>query len=565
MNKEHKINVNFDIKTLKLKQQINQVEAKLAYNSEKLMLEQDIELLNTMKTLQIHFADHQYDSTLIMNSLTKEKYQIERLEKAVNHHMDYLVKQSNLNRKFLSIITQILASHIRDEESHNIHVVESASKIKLALKEYDILALHFNTMYENEKRFLVMQANRVSEESKINNEFILTTFSNQMRFAGEQINLANDEYKLRVEAIITAVNEERNYYFDIIEHRLSKYKERQKNISDSYQANLYQDSHSLMEATEKTYIKALEKQIAINKSNNDELIKAIDLEIDQDTIISDAKRRLRDLDTHFEEAMEEAIAIRDDSISEMTELYNDAENKYNALKPYLKDKMNPLDPTFYNGLEKMKKRHNFKLAAAEVELEEATKDLIEDYRKVFFAEKTVINEDLYLSQIEQLEEEKNAYKEEYSNNLAKSELIYSTKVKALETELKNTVQKIETNKNQLQNRHLKNINQKQIELDNLKKSYESSSEKISKSYRSEVLELTDEYNQSLVQNQKHFKNLTNAFDSILDSYYPYLKTAKNNSLIKKIVKQTEKKIKHQKALENRELKKSSKLPNYLND
>jgi len=565
VNKEHKINVNFDIKTLKLKQQINQIEAKLAYQSEKLIVEQDIELLETINDLQMYFSDHQYDSALIMNSLTNEKLQIERLEKATNHHMEYLVKESNLNRKFLSMITQILESSIRKEESHNIKVVDSASKIRLALKEYDILALHFNTLYENEKRFLVMQSNRVSDETKINNKFILTTFSNQMRFASEQINLANDEYKLRVESIMTAINEERNYYFDIIENRLKIYKERQKIISDEYQAKLYHDSYLLNEATEKSYQRTLEKQISKNKITHDDLIEVIELEINQDQLISDAKRRLRDLDEHFEVALDDAKIIRNDTVNEMTELYYGAESKYKTLKPYLNNKINPLDPTFYNGLEKMKKRHNYKLKEAEIELEEATKDLMDNYLKIFFTEKPEINKELYLSQIEQLEEERVSYKDEYSKKIQKSELIYHTQINNLESELKNIVQKVNNNKNQLKNRHLKSVNQKKSDLDTLKRHFETNSQKITSSSRSDVLDLTDEYNKSLIQNQKHFKNLTNAFDSILDSYYPYLRTASNNRIIKKIVKQTKKRVKHKQSLENKNLKKSSKQPNYLTD
>ncbi|MBI9010215.1 MAG: hypothetical protein JEZ05_09350 [Tenericutes bacterium] len=565
VNKEHKINVTFDIKTRKLKQQINQVEAKLAYESEKLMLEQDIELLSTIKDLQMYFTEHQYDTAQIMNSLITEKYQIERLEKAINHHMDYQVKETNLNRKFLSMITQILEANIREEESHNIRIVGAASQIKLALKEYDILALHFNTMYENEKRFLIMQSTRVSEESKINNEFILTTFSNQMRFAGEQINLANDEYKLRVEAIMTAINEEKNYYYDIIDNHLQKYKKREKIVTDEYQAKLYNDTLLLTNATEKSLKKALEKQIETNKNIHDDHIQIIETELKKDKFISDAKKRLVDLEEHFEIALDDAKAIRNDTINEMTELYYDAEKKFKALKPYLKEKVNALDPTFYNGLERMKKRHNLKLKTAEAQLEAATKDLMNYYLKVFFAEKHEINKDLYLSQIEQLEEERQLIQEEYSNKLKKDDLVYHSQIATLESELKTYLEKIASNKEMVENRHLKSITQKQYELDSLLKHYNTKTEEISVIYRTDVSALTDEYNQSIVQNEKYFKNLTNAFDSILNSYYPYLKTASNNGIIKKIVKQTEKKMKHLQSLENKQLVKLSKDSNYLTE
>ncbi|MCK5732297.1 MAG: hypothetical protein KAH13_04705, partial [Tenericutes bacterium] len=351
MNKEHKVNVNFDIKTLKLKQQINEIESRLKYQTDKMMHLQDIDLLNTIKDIQLFYVDHQGDSSLVQASLMKEKYVIERLEKAINHHMKYLVDETNLNRKFLSIVTQILESNIRDNESHNIRVVDAASDIRLALKEYDVLALHFNTMFENEKRFLVLQSNRVSEETKINNEFILTTFENQMRFASEQIMLANDEYRLRVEAILHAVDEERNYYRDIVKNMIKKYKDKELSISNEYQAKLYFDSFNLSDTSDKRYKKAIEKQISKNKHSYEEQISLIEESINSDFAISEAKRRLTELNTHFEEAASDAKTIKDDTINEMTELYTEAENKFNALKPYLESKVNILDPTFYNTLE----------------------------------------------------------------------------------------------------------------------------------------------------------------------------------------------------------------------
>ncbi len=563
VNKEHKINVNFDIKTLKLKQQINQIEAKLSYQAERLMSLQDIELLNTIKDIQIFFVEHQGNSALILNSLAKEKYIIERLEKAINYHMEYLLKESNLNRKFLSMVTQILESHIRDNESHNIRVVDAASKIKLALKEYDILALHFNTMYQNEKNFLVMQSNRVSEETKINNEFILGTFKNQMRFSSEQIMLANDEYKLRVEAIMRAIDEERNYYYDVIDNRLKTYKEKQKNISDEYQAKLYHDSYILTEAADKHHKKSLEKQIAKNKKVHDHLIYEIDEDIAKDKSISDTKRRLRELDAHFEAAIEDANMLRDDTINEMTELYSEAENKFNALKPYLENKVNILDPTFFKSLEKIKERQGYKLKVAQIELEDATKELMDEYLKVYFEDKPEIDKELYLSQIDQLEEERAQIKNEYGKKVEKSDLLYLTKIKSLEDEVVAIKSKLKNLESTVLSKNEKTMHSKLGELDGLEKRHVTYVTKQGTSFQSEIQNLTNEYSQSLIQNQKYYDNLSMAFNKILDSYYPYLKGAKNNKVIKQIVKQNEKRLNTQKTKEIKKMVKDSKMTDYL--
>ncbi|HPJ23301.1 MAG TPA: hypothetical protein PK113_00180 [Bacillota bacterium] len=565
INKEHKINVNFDIKTLKLKQQINEIESKLSYNSERLMIRQDIDILNTLRDIQMFFVESQGNVSLIMDSLAKEKYLIERLEQATNYHMEYLVKESNLNRKFLSMITQILDAHTRDMESHNIRVVEATAKIKLALKEYDILALHFNTMYENEKRFLVLQANRVSEETSINNEFVLTTFENRMRFAGEQIMLANDEYKLRVESIMRAVDEERQYYIDIIEQKLKKYRDREKNISDEYQAKLYYDSYMITETEESSHKKSLEKEIAKNKKAHDSLINEIEMQISEDKTISDAKHRLRELDAHLEIALEDALTIRDDTISEMSELYEESKTRYETLKPYLENKVNILDPTFYQQLEKMKKRHQYKMRAAEIELEDATKDLLDNYLVVYFEEHPEIDKELYLSQIEQLEHEREELKAEYGQNIADNEANYHEKITSLERDTSIVYDNIENLKATVLNKSEKAILQKQAELDQLEKRYNLEYNKQTVSFQKEITDLTYEYNNALIQNQKYYQNLSSAFKKILDSYYPYLKVAQNNKIIKQVVRVNEKRMKAIKSKENKTLNKKARLANYLKD
>ncbi len=565
MNKEHRINVNFDIKTLKLKQQINEVESKLAYQSEKLMIEQDIDILNTLRDIQLFFSENQGNSALIYNSLSKEKLLIERLETAINYHLEYLVKESNLNRKFLSMITQMLESHIRDQESHNIKVVDAASKIKLALKEYDILALHYTTLYENEKRFLVLQSNRVNEESKINNEFILTTFENQMRFSSEQLMLANDEYKLRVESIMKAFDEERQYYTDIVKHRIKSYQDREKNISDEYQAKLYYDSFMIQEIEDTKQIKVYEKQIEQNKKVHDNLITSIEQQIANDKVISDARRRLRELDAHLEIALRDAETIRNDTIEEMTQLYEDAKNRFESLKPYLENKVNVLDPTFYRSLERIKERHNQKIRAAEKDLDEATKELIQDYLVVFFEEQPQIEKDLYLSQIEQLQDERNLLKEEYSKNIEKVEFKHSVKMKDLDKELVGIYNNIDHLRSTVLKSSEKEINQKRLELDALEKRYQVNDQKQTTSFQTEIQNLTQEYNNSLIENQRYYTSLSTAFDKILKTYYPYLKAAQNNKVIKQVVKTNEKRMEKRRAKETKDLVRKSKLANYISE
>jgi hypothetical protein len=386
-----------------------------------------------------------------------------------------------------------------------------------------------------------------------------------MRFASEQIMLANDEYRLRVESIMTAIDEERTYYYDIIKNKIKKYKDQEKQISDEYQARLYHDSYVLTDATEKSYRKALEKQIVKNKSFYDEKISEIEASINNDTIISDAKRRLRELDAHFEVALNDAKTIKDETIKEMNDLYQEANAKYSSLKPYLENKVNALDPTFYKSLESMKKRHQYKMKVAEIELEEATKGLLKDYLKVFYEDKPQINQELYLSQIEQLEDERKLIREESAKKFQKSDLVYHQKINALDKEDQQIKSKIETLRNSILQKDEKIINSIKMELDTLESRFNNVIDKQGLSFQNEISQLTNEYNESYTANQKYYANLSQAFNKILDSYYPYLKVAKNNKVIKQVVRENEKRMKQKKNREFKKLNKQAKLADYLEE
>lgn len=565
VNKEQEINIDFDIKTLKLKQKINELENRMAYLSEKLMINQDIELLETLKDMQQYFTTHQYDSVLFMANFTKERLQLDRLEKAINIHLDYLNKENNLNRKFQSLITKLFEENIRQKESHKITIASKASEIKLALKEYDILAIHYNTMYENEKRFLVMQSNRVNEETKINNEFVLTTFENQMRFSAEQINLANDEYRLRVEAIMKAIDEERIYYRDIVKHRLSGYKERQNILSNDYQAVLYKNSLTLSDISEKKEVKGLNKEIIKAKSSYELEMETIEREIDNDPIISDARQRLKSLDKHLSEALENAQVIRDNTIAEMNEIYSSAEDKYKALVPYLEDKVNPLEPTFFNSLENINKRHQLKIEKAQKELNENTKDLMNDYIKEYFKDNPGIDQSLFKNQMNDVINQRENLKLEYENNIAQNEELYLTRMQSLETERESVITKISSNINQVNHRHSKNINHKKIELENLEKTYDSISKDIERDALIDIKNLSNEYNKSLQYNEKFYKNLNKSFDNILSNYQGYIKMSIKDKAVKKVLKDARTKYRKSNEKLKEKLMKESKSNSYLLD
>ncbi len=565
MNKEYKINVNFDIKMLKIKQQINEIEAKLIHQIDRLTLLQDIDLLYSLQDIQIFFYENKIDAQKAKNKLLQEKFSVDLLEDAINAHMEHLINMSNVNRKWLSVITEMLISRTRSVESHNMNVIDAASKIKLALKEYDVNALHFNTMYENERKYLVMQANRVDEESEINNQFILTTYENQMRFAKEQVELANTEYRLRVEAIIRAVEEEKNFYQEIIDRRLKEHRDKRKVLEENYQARLYYETHSISESDDPKLTKQLEKQIQKNKKSHDKIVKEMDAEIAADAVIAKSRARLTELEEHTIVALQDATELRDETISEMSELYDVAEKKYQALKPYLKDRIHILEPSLNSTLTKIKERRNYRLKMAEIELETATKDLLENYLHVFFEEMPDIDREKYLAQIDTCETEREQIQADYAGKMEAIDKAYRDKIQANEKENYQLNLDFYAIREEIKAKSDKFITQKKAQIDELEQQHFLESEKRDESFQNEINKMLQEFNSSLVKNQKDFKSLSSAFDKILKTYYPYLKVASNNKAIKKIVKQTEKKIRIKKQREIKKLHHKSNLTNYLSN
>ncbi|MDY0317166.1 MAG: hypothetical protein RBQ64_01145 [Candidatus Izemoplasmatales bacterium] len=565
INKEHKINVNYDIKTLKLNQQINEIESKLIYEVERQIYLQDIDLISTILDVQNYLVDKSADIALSVNRLEADKFNIFKLDKAINAYLKHDMKINNINRRYLNIVTDILIKHVRQSENHNIDLVEALSDIKLALKEYDIAAIHFKTMFENEKRFLVMQANRVSDETKIDDNYILTKYENQMRFAQEQINLANDELKLRVQAIMTAVDEERVYYQDIITNQEMATKKRQSDLIDEYQAKIYQQNLLVENLTEQKSKKVVEKEFHKLKERYETLIQQAKMTSEENQIIQDANRRLKTLEDHLEEALDEAVLLRDETIEEMQSLYNTAYERYEYFKNYLANKVEPLEPTFYQTLERMQSRYKYKLKTAEAELDIKTKDLLENYLDVYFTEQPDLDRAKLIENINLMQTEKEAATADYEQEIASIDLDFQQRSDDLVKKRNEIIKEAKAFKESITNKRELEIQTKQQELSILENRYHQQQRDKQISYESEIENLTNEYNQTLGESKKYIMNLSQSFEKVLNTYKPYVRLTKNNRKIRTIVKKTNHNIdrkekKEFKVLE-KELKKRQMLIN----
>lgn len=535
LNKELKTNINYDIESLKIKSKINEIELEMTYVVKKQMVLQEIELLDTIAQAQQFLLYNKAKFVRSQLDIKKDAWSIGRLEKAMNVHLDYLHATSNISRTIQSQFFDKVIRQIRSEETHHIHVQAAASKVKLVLKEFDIKALHFKTMMENEMAYIVMQSSRVNEENLIHHEFILTTYQNQMRFSKEQIELADNEYRLRVEAIQRTINEEKTYFEDLIRNKMRGYEKTRKQVEDEYESKLYQNRNVYSQTEDSKIHKILDKEAKVLKKNHDEFMSKWLKDMTKDPVVESAKRRIRELQEDFIDAMEDALSLRDETLLQMADIYEDAKSHYHVLKPFLDNKMNVLDPEFYHAVERINKRFSYKLKLAEAILDEESKGLLEEYLKVYFEPQELVEVASYEPLLTQLTTAREEERTKYEQKMQQIEDEFKADMSLLDQEeikfdesmiLIEQAQKFkfDTTKKQLE-----------TDADNISTEYEAAKQNHNAKRNSSIQTLTTEYETALIKNRKYIESLSLDFSKLLGIYEPYIKTQKKDPLIRKIL------------------------------
>lgn len=538
VNKELKTNINFDIASQKIKAKINELEMELANEVKVHMINQEEQLLNVYKDMQKHFLDNAIGVFFHLQEGKKYALTIDRLKTAIIRHLRYLLEKGDITRKIAMLSTKEGVNATRLDETHHIHVAAAASKIKLALKEYDIQSLHFKTMMENENSYLVMQSQRVSEESLIHNEFILTTFENQMRFASEQVELAKSEFAVRVEALQNAIDEEKRYFDDMIFQRVRKIDEQKKRLEDEYQSGLYQNQRLLSQSVDDKMTKSLEKQSKAMKKAHDSALEKLNLELAKDEVVRKARLRLDELDLEFVDAVDDAVNLRDETISQMSSIYDDAHARYEALKPYLDNKINVLDPDFFHAIERMNERYLYRLKLAEATLDEATKEHLDEYRKIFFEEVAQTSQLPYVDMMKELEEKGSSLKLVYETDMAKIEEDYHVARNNLDMETDVFEKNANAMKAAMDDRYRNSSSELNLEMETLKEKYTTDLALHRKKAKDEVFDLTNEYEEALDANEKYINTLTEDFKRLVALYQPYVKLSKKNKVVREVFRES---------------------------
>lgn len=540
LNKELKTNIDYDIQATKIKSQINELELIMMNAIKKQLLLQEGELLDELHKIPLFLVEKRQQLVASSLAILRERHLIERLDKATNEHLAFLLASANTSRRWLSVISDELIKNTREKETHNIYVVEAKSEIELALKRYDIKAIHVQTMYENEKSYLVMQKSRVDEETKINNDFILTTYLNQMRFAQEQIALAESEYRVRLESLMITIDQERKFHNDQIAIIRTQYDRSIRLVEDAYQAKLYSESHKIEDTIDKKTQKALALSLDKERRLRDQQVNTLVKTLSGDQIILKSQNQLKVIDDQLQMAIHDADELREATIREFTELYEHAKSRYEILKPYMENAINILDPTFYDGLTAINDRYHAQIREAELELDQKVEMLLPKYREVFFMQDIGDHSLEYRTRIEEIMAERETNAAVYQQKLQAVENHYRQQLTTIDAE--------EANSQMVKKTEIDSIHSKEIatsaQFVQMVKAIETEGETKIKAHREATLStinrLTDEYFVSLKASKKTIVDLSDNFQKLLDGYQDYLEFSEGEKKYRHVLRSIKK-------------------------
>ncbi len=555
MNKSQIYNLYYTYKLAKLNQEIKLMEFNLIHFIKKKFIEEEIDITNIIFDINSFILDIKGNIVTTRIVLKRERFYLEYLDKLFEIHLQNLIDNDKLDRNFFYNFFDLTNQYIRDKNNLDIKLVSASSDIKLALKESSIESLHFRNLYENEKRHLLIQQNRLKSETNINNEFLLTTYKNQMRFAKEQIKLADEELKLRLNSIIETINSEREYFYKLIAEEIKEKEKAADSKFATYQKNIYNLINGLENNDSKISKNKIHKQLEkLRKEYRREIDLIIEKYID-DKKIYIYNKRLQELDIYLEDAFSNASKLYDETYEEMDKIYQHAEDKYHKFNKIIDKKSYPLDDVLFISLKEIKDRLNNRLKQTEIALYEKIQDKLDTFKSIYFKMQNQLNSNNIMDLLNQYQKEKTYLKDNYNNILEeinKNHLIqieeYNQEIFEHQIEYKEIKQEIINKKKTL-------INKKTSERNKKDHNFKDFLLTIKNNHKKDLENIIISYYHQTEDNKVFNKQLKNNYQKLLYNYQNYIKYSKKSKNIRKLIKKTLKETRKEKKVVLKKLNK----------
>ncbi|NLF48708.1 MAG: hypothetical protein GX582_03575, partial [Acholeplasmataceae bacterium] len=217
--------------------------------------------------------------------------------------------------------------------------------------------------------------------------------------------------------------------------------------------------------------------------------------------------------------------------------YQYAKEHYEVLKPYLDQKVNILDPTFYTALESLNKRYQYKLKMAEIELDDASSQLIEEYLAVYFSHVPEVDRPGYIALAIQLNDSRQAARDKYAMKMQNLENAYQAELHDFSEEVERMNQSILEKKKAVLLQRDSVMQTIHLELESVDNEVLLEQNAHQVAHQKQIRALTDEYQSTLTSNRVLRESLRSDFAKVVSSYEPYIRLAKKNRDIQDIFRE----------------------------
>lgn len=327
---EEKRRVTTEINHLKLNLRIAELEImksnELRDNS---FIEQFKTLLQDLKSIE-----HKRLLTLQEHVSNHELIKIEQQYHIGKTVLDLKLSKelSDIDKLILKTRNESLIKIEKMKEDANSEIIYQESLIKIAQKERELQLVKVHSLYGNERSLAEEQVERINLGIQVNDAFVKTTFQNQLLFAQQQIKCAESEFEIRVENINLTKEQELAYANKKIDYYRQKYEYEKSKINKELDDKLEDLNFKLLLFTDKKENASIQQQIDVLRERYQKMIQEIEDQEQQDEQIKRYETVIQATETRANQAISEAVALRDQTTDAFETLYDQTRLKYDQIE-----------------------------------------------------------------------------------------------------------------------------------------------------------------------------------------------------------------------------------------
>ena len=296
---------------------------------------EDNSLLEEFKSLLLSLKQIEHKRLLVLqeNEGNHEQIKIEQQFFVNKTTLDLKLNKelSDIDKRILKKRNESLIRIEKLKEDATSEIIYQESLIKIAKKERELQLVKVNSLYENERSLAEEQVERINLGVQVNDAFVKTTLENQLLFASQQIKCSESEFDIRVESVSLTKDQELTYAHKKIDYYTQKYEYEKSKIIKERDDKLEDLNYKLLLFTEQKENNEIKAQIDALNNRYQILIDEVDVLEHADDEISQYERVIEAAELRAQQAVNEALALKEQTVTAFQTLYDQTKEKYDLI------------------------------------------------------------------------------------------------------------------------------------------------------------------------------------------------------------------------------------------